>query len=489
MYFNDLSCNPQNTFRKMESLQILKMIPIEWMALISVSHKKLAVDGEINYNQINSQAIIARLTSDKEKLFLTETASLWDCQIDNGNCSTMIIPIRSQSHYKVFFVCAYPSGSYSHAHLATMDLVMTLLYENILLRNQNFQGENYLANILDSSESVIISTDPNGQVTTANRIAQKLLGTKSIVGKPLSSLLPNETGHNLYEMITQVAFSNKNIRYNNILLKTRSGRNRVMNISINPLYDSKKNIVGVLFIATDVTKRRIMERQIEQLNQFAVLGEIAAGVAHDIRNPLMSIRGCSKILIRELSHQPHYLEFLEPIIQETNRINEVIEQMIAYGRIAEETNYSLININEVLSEAINVAHFHKNSKTISLQKDLADNIPLMRGKNVELKQAFINILINSLQAINGDGIISVRSLYDENKKEIQVSITDNGVGIEQAEMKNIFRPFYSTKHPTGGLGLSIVNRVIKEHQGKIVINSKVAVGTIFEVLFPCRQEV
>ena len=263
------------------------------------------------------------------------------------------------------------------------------------------------------------------------------------------------------------------------------GRRKIFSVAISPLNNSKNEVVGVVIIATDITTKKIMERQFEQIKQFAALGEVAAGVAHDIKNPLMSIRGCSRILQKELFDQPRHMKFLEPIIQEVDRINEVVEQMMSYGNIIEKNGYALIDINEVLEKCINVIHFHKGCKYITIQREFADELPLVKGNNVQLQQAFINILINAVQAIEAEGLIKIESHYEREKKHLHIVITDNGKGIKTNELKRIFMPFYTTKEQGSGLGLAIVKRVIKEHKGSTVIKSKPNMGTRVDVLLPC----
>jgi signal transduction histidine kinase len=244
-------------------------------------------------------------------------------------------------------------------------------------------------------------------------------------------------------------------------------------------------VVGIVIVATDITTRKILEQQLDQLKHFASLGEITAGVAHEIKNPLMSIRGCSRLLQKELVDNPEYSKLVEPIIHEVDRINAVVEQMISYGHITKQTNYALIDVNEVLEKSITVVHFHQGSKYITIRKELAAGLPFARGHNVQLQLAFINILINAVQAIEQEGIIHIKTNYDKDRKCIRISIADNGQGIAVKDLRKVFRPFYTTKQSGKGLGLSIVNRVIKDHRGKITITSKLHQGTDTEVYLPC----
>lgn len=485
IFFSDLSCSPPNSFQKIESLGILNFVPMDWMALISITQKKVSVDGEKNYKNLNSNKIIELIKSKTEELFKTDSSHLFNFRQENDRVSMMLIPIRSNSHYKVFFVCISDSETYHENTLQSFGIIIKLLYENILINNVKFQEDNYLANILNSTDSVVISTDLEGVITTANSAALKFYRTKQMIGKNISDFFQNKDNKSK-AVIAQVASSNKCVRFKELLLTTHRGRQHVVNFSVSPLHNSKNYVVGVVIIGSDITAKRVLERQLEQLKQFALLGEVAAGVAHDIKNPLMSIRGCSKILQKTLHERLDCQEYLEPIIQQVDRINEVVEQLLAYGRIAEESNYTIVDINEILEKSINVIHFHRNLKHIVVEKQLAEELPFVQGHNVQLQQAFINILINAVQAIKQEGTITINSRYIESEKSILISISDNGEGIKAKDIKIIFRPFYTTKQPSRGLGLSIVDRVIKAHRGKIVIHSKFNIGTTFDVLLPCE---
>jgi len=488
MYFPDLSCNPSHTFRKIAALQISNIVPIDWMSLITITPKKIVIDGEMHYTDVDSQQVIDLLKKDTEQLLLPNTGRLYSLQQSRKNLSVMIVPIRSQDFFRVYFACATFTKEYDTNNLFIMNMIMGIMYENVLLSNAKFQEENYLANILNSTESVVISLNLQGEITTANTAALKLFQEKMVMGKHISELFEPHISDAICASVTQVGFSNSIVHFKDTLATTKSGNSHVLNIAFSPLHDSKKRVVGVVMIASDITDKRVLEKQIEQLKQFAMLGEVAAGVAHDIKNPLMSIRGCSKILRKQLSEQSDCLEFIDPIIQEVDRINEVVEQMVSYGRITEENTYTLVDINEVLEKSINVMRFHRDSKQIVIKKDLSRNIPFVRGHNVQLQQAFINILINAVQAIADEGTIKIKSEYVTGKKSIRVSITDTGKGIESKDLDNIFRPFFTTKQPTRGLGLSIVERVIQDHNGKIAITSLVNKGTTFNVILPCQSK-
>ncbi len=224
------------------------------------------------------------------------------------------------------------------------------------------------------------------------------------------------------------------------------------------------------------------------MRQFVLLGELAAGVAHDIKNPLMSIRGCARLLEKNMIGHSYEMEFLRPIITEADRINEVIEQMLSYVYLTKEDSYDLVDLNAILDKCLNVIRFHKKTKQVILEKKLDPEIPFISGNNVELQQAFVNILINAMQAIEEEGRVVVETRYQKETDEIKITIADTGAGISPENMGRVFRPFFTTKKDGNGIGLSIVERVIKKHGGKIQLSSSPDVGTEFMLYLPCTKE-
>lgn len=477
VYYTDASCKPDQTLKRLDELGLFNIIPMECMGLLTVSLSRIAIVAAINYKTLKVQEIVNLI--DIKELFIQtapKVLSLKDLNI-------MSIPVRDAQHFRVFFICAN-CDRYDNVPIETMNVIMKLLCENAYLKNEVIHEENYLENVLDSSDSIVISTNLIGEIATANRMAFKFFRKKDIIGKNVSTVLR----YDISDAITRVISTNKSINLRDTIITCNRGRKYIINITLSPLQNSKKKVVGVVILATDVTAKKILESQIEQLKQFAALGEVAAEVAHDIKNPLMSIRGCSRILQKELSSQPNCNKFLEPIIQEVDRINDVVDQMISYGYVMQETVYTLVSINEILEKSLNIIRFHTGSRNITIKKEFHIELPLLRGNNVKLQQAFINILMNAVQAIKNDGVITIQSYFTEDRNGICVLISDDGIGIEPKAIKKVFRPFYTTKQPTRGLGLSIVDKVIKEHKGKISIHSVLHKGTTINVFLPCSKD-
>ncbi|GAA0182801.1 hypothetical protein SH2C18_51090 [Clostridium sediminicola] len=483
MYYSDVSCNVENTLTKIEGLKIRSFLAVDWMGIVTISNRnKIMIDGGRDFKNIGSARIIQLLTQiDKDMIELQEGQEYEISQNEN----LLVSPIRVQDNYKVFYVCCSLEKKYNEKHVTILDFIMKVLYENVLLNDEKIEERNYLCNIFNSTESSIISMNLEGIITMANRTSLEVLGwiPEEVIGKKYGELISEEERKSIQKALEYVVENNKTYYINEAI-----HGNKFLKLSISPLEDSKNNIVGIVFITSDNTKLKIYEWELEQLKQFAILGEVATGVAHDIRNPLMSIRGCASILKKFLFKQPKYMEFLEPIIGEVDRINEVVEQMLSYAIMTKESSNTLLNINEVLDKCIKVVRLHKESKYINIEKKLSKELPLITGNNIQLQQGFINILINAIQAIQNEGNISINSYYLKEKEQILVTIIDDGIGISSKKIEKILTPFYSTKEKGIGFGLSIAKRAIDKHGGEIKVNSELDEGTTFEVYLPIREE-
>ncbi|PAB61183.1 two-component system sensor histidine kinase NtrB [Anaeromicrobium sediminis] len=491
MYYSDVSCNVENSLNKLDGLGMKKFLSVDWMGIVTITNtNKIIIDGGRDYNNIGVSRIIKCLTEISKDMILLEEGKIYEILQNESNTNIMVSPIRVQDDYEVFYICCSIREKYTSKDLSILEFITEVTYENVLLNNEIIQERNYLQNIFNSTEASIISMGLDGVITTANRASLDVYGwiPEDIIGRKYYELLTQEESHNMDKSIEYVVKHNKTYYVKEVIFSNDTGEEKIVNLAISPLNDSKNHVVGVVVISRDITRLKIYERELEQAKQFAVLGELATGVAHDIRNPLMSIKGCANILKRSLLEQPKHMEFIEPIIGEVDRINDVVEQMLSYAMMTKENRSILLSINEVLEKCFKVIGLHRKSKHIYIEKNLSQDLPLIKGNNVQLQQAFINILMNGIEAIESEGIIKINSDYIKKEEKIGVSISDNGVGICPEEIEKIFTPFYSTKKKGIGFGLCIAKRAIERLHGDIKIKSKLDEGTTFEIYLPVRRE-
>lgn len=487
MIYSDVSCIVENTLKKFVDLRIDKMLRIDFFALVTMTeYRRILIDGEINYSNVNQDIVIKLLQEKSGDLYKLEDGTTYKFFENDKNMDMVVVPVRAQDNYRVFCICCAVDESYTERDLAIMEFLTKVTYENVLLDNEVIKERNYFENIFNSTDVAILCFDLEGIITAANKSTFDVFGfaPNDLIGQNYYILVTEEEKKDVADRILSVVEHNKICNDKNRIFKKYIYGEKYVDLTYCPLNDNKNQVEGIMLIARDITKLKIYERQLEELKQFAVLGQLATGVAHNIRNPLMSIRGCAKILEKKFSQQPKYNEFIEPIIDEVDRLDEKIKQMLSYSFITQEELYSLLDINEILEKCFNVVSFHQESKYINIEKKFSKNLPLIRGNNVQLQQAFLNILFNAVQAIEVEGTITIESYKLEKENKVIVTICDNGKGISSDKIDQIFTPFYTTKGEGTGLGLSIVKRVIEKNGGEILVNSKLDEGTEFKVYLP-----
>jgi signal transduction histidine kinase len=247
---------------------------------------------------------------------------------------------------------------------------------------------------------------------------------------------------------------------------------------------------------TVVENSKLFDRMKER-DRLAALGEMAAGLAHEIRNPLGAIKGAAQFL------DPKHLtgedaEFLGVIIEEVNRLNGVVTQFLDYSRPLKQS-YAPMDLNDVLQRTVKLLQGEADSSKLEIKVDLASDLPKVFGDAEQLKQVFINLAQNAIQAMPAGGSLTIRTMRDpessfrlssplRTQELVEVRFADTGKGIPSQELRHIFVPFYTTKEKGTGLGLAISQRIIKSHSGSISVRSTVGEGTEFIIRLPAVPE-
>lgn len=228
---------------------------------------------------------------------------------------------------------------------------------------------------------------------------------------------------------------------------------------------------------------RNTQKELVQKEKLAALGEMAATVAHEIRNPLTSVRGFAQRISRKYADEGdgRLTEYTGIIIEEVDRLNKFIKDVLDFARRA-KPDFHKISVNRLLSDIINLMRDELTAQSIVVVPDFDMNLPQIYADETLLRQAFINILQNSRQAMGKGGILMIRTQTFE--QEVRVRIADDGHGIPRELLQKVWTPFYTTKTQGTGLGLSLVMRIIDDHHGQLFIRSRVNQGTVIDIRFP-----
>ena len=307
--------------------------------------------------------------------------------------------------------------------------------------------------------------------------------SKALIGrKRLTALLrdEDEAPRILSEMKT-VGF----VRDRECTLKTRDGQSVDVLLSMTARRHPDGRIVEYEGIAKDITHRKQMLRQLLRADRLASLGQLSAGVAHEINNPLGLILGYTQLLIRNASARSERIEDLKTIEKQTRNCKKIVEDLLNFARRTGAAK-ARVNLQESMDAVIGVIRKQLELDNIDIQTHYDQNLSDLVGDAEKLKQVFMNLLINARQAIHKNGRIQVTIRHDVSGNQVLVCVADDGPGIPEANQEKIFDPFFTTK-PTGqgtGLGLSVSYGIIEDHGGEIEVASGRQGGTEFRIRLP-----
>ncbi len=349
-------------------------------------------------------------------------------------------------------------------------------------------NQQYLKNILHSSDQAIMMVDQNEKFITWNKGAEKIFGytEDEVLGKPSSLLFPD--GEKYVKELERIKEDAKKIGYTSIIESERRRKNGeiiTVRLSVSQLHSSNGEYKGRSIIFKDYTEFKRLQAQIDQSEKLAVIGQLAAGVAHEIGNPLTSISSLVQILQRR-SQDQFISEQLVNIKENIDRITKIVRELVDFSR-PPSYETAVQDVTDVLKTALGIVKYDKRIRKVNFETDLKNALPSVRVASDQLLQVFINILINALDAIEGNGTIILKSDYDN--KNVYIEINDDGCGMDEATLAQIFDPFFTTKEvgKGTGLGLSVSYGIIKRFNGEIKVKSKLKEGSMFTITLPIEN--
>lgn len=230
--------------------------------------------------------------------------------------------------------------------------------------------------------------------------------------------------------------------------------------------------------------QRLYRTQISRAEHLATMGELAAGLAHEIRNPLAGIAGVMEIVRRDLPQTSPAVEVVKDVQREILRVNRIVTDLLEIAR-PKHPDYLLADLNATAEHAVIFAREQTLAKPVHVELVKDATMPPVAHDSGQVHQVLLNLLLNAIQAVDGPGEVRVELSHDE--EFARVSVRDNGPGIAPEHLRNIFRPFYTTKGKGTGLGLSLAERIVEDHGGQIGVSSAVGHGSRFLVVLPMRR--
>lgn len=355
--------------------------------------------------------------------------------------------------------------------------------ENVGLRSRILESEAYLARILDHMDEGIITTDAAGRMLAANQVARELcrLPSGSLLGQPLTGIHAGGDGlHSLADAVARVLEAGS--YEGRFLLRPESGTSfpAYFRGSIHRLEGGELETILVL---RDLTAQEELELRVEESERLAALGQIAAGMAHEIRNPLMAVGGLVRRLERHLPDDNPGQGYLPSIRENVRRMEGMVREIDEYLQYvrASRDQFAELDLEDVLNAALARLQADANLSSFLLETGPVALVKI-RGDWNSLTEMFFQILRNAAEAMPQGGILSIRAFQEAEKAVVQVA--DNGRGISPEHFSSIYHPFFTTKMTGAGMGLTKVYMIAQRHQALIEVDSRPQQGTTFTVRLP-----
>lgn len=332
------------------------------------------------------------------------------------------------------------------------------------------RAKKFTGAVIDAMPAGFITTNVEGDVLSFNNAAVEIFETQEKIEK-FTEKLKNETNFqaNLHEKTKELEIT---------INQPKSKKHLDINISyINAGADEKP---GFLILIKDETEKNALKKEIALNERLATVGKLAAGVAHEIRNPLSSIKGFSTCIKETPENFSQSIQISNLIINEVERLDKVVGQLLDFARPVNLIREK-VEISSLLNETIRLIEREAEEKNISIKKFFEDGITVNIDRD-KIKQVFLNILYNSLEALTGSGEINIELKNEEGRPLIK--FTDTGPGIPEEAMPHIFDPYFTTKSTGTGIGLAISRNIIQAHNGKIYAESSNNSSTTFYIEFP-----
>jgi len=423
--------------------------------------------------------IASAITLNKKAGFITATI----CSIFYGTMIDLqfyrIIPIAYDisvqekdflynifSHIASLYLTAYLTG-YMSSRLEKTSL-------RLAERDSDLRDLAYFnRELIEGLPSGLFTTDLSGSILIFNRAAE------NIIGIPRS----HAVGKNIAEIFPFIRLPMETRRTEGDI--TMNGELRTIGLTLSVFTDSSEHRTGYICIFQDITELKNLEAELKHKETLAAIGELSANMAHEIRNPLASLKGSIEMLKEGTLTRDHGEKLMNIALSEMDRLNKIITDFLTYSR-PKDPEFLRFDLHAMLDETIElIKGSTMNTDSITIKKDFAGENEIVADPQ-KLRQVFLNLGLNAIESMPGGGevTISARNLKDA----VLISVKDSGTGIPRENQKDIFFPFFTTKDKGTGLGLSIAYRIIEEHNGTITVKSVPEQGTTFDIVLPVTPE-
>src|SRR5580765_2539553 len=353
-------------------------------------------------------------------------------------------------------------------------------------------SDRFFRRLIFNLRTGVLAITRDGRVAAMNDIAYRVLGLTpdgDDVGRPFGEVL---SGCPEVARILQSAFESADLPNRAEMRLRKTGRG--IGYTVSHIHDDAGDIVGATLFFKDLTRVEQIEERERLRDRLATLGEMAAAIAHEVKNPLASIEVMAGVLKRQMTDREEALETLNDIIKEAKMANAIVVEVLEFVRPI-QLQVERADVNEVLKDSITLAEGKMRRGAVSINTIIEPDVPELLADPHQLRQLFSNLLANAFEALGGEGHVDIRATLLPGEEEpavsgdplppqVVVEVRDNGPGIGPDDLERIFSPFFTTKPQGTGLGLAIVRNVVDAHDGHIDATSAPGRGATFRVTLP-----
>lgn len=342
------------------------------------------------------------------------------------------------------------------------------------------ETKDYLENLFETANDVIYTLNPDGVITYVNKKVEEWGYKKGeLIGKPFLTIFSTEHKGGRFKKTVHEGIK----QTYSVEVVSKSGETRYAILSISPIRGSEGKIVEVLGIAKDITEQKRFEQQITHTEKMSAIGQLAAGIAHEINNPLGGILNCLYNLRKNKFSPEREEEYYKSMEDGIHRVKKIVSQLLDFSQ-QHEPEFASVDINNLIEEVLFLLNYAFSKNGIKVGKMFDSKLPMLMLDKHKMQQVFTNILLNAVQAIEGKGQITVKTKLENGW--CYVDIADTGNGIPPNILPRIFDPFVTTKDvgKGTGLGLSVSKGIVEMHDGKINVKSEIGKGSVFTIKLP-----
>lgn len=367
-----------------------------------------------------------------------------------------------------------------------------LAIENARLHEKTQRLTDYTDNVLQSIGDGILSTDSRGHIARWNRAAAAILeqptgffrNTTLVQVVQQMGITPAERAH-LLETMQRLPESGERMLMQELILRPKNGAPRSLILKLFRLGEHGRERSGIVMMLEDVTQHVRMQAEMERMRRLADIGQLAAKMAHEVRNALSPIKGAAQIIRLELETQGVSTEWPDIIVAEVDGLSRLTSAMLDFARPI-PLDPRPLNIAEFLTAAVQKLSAFLTEHRVEVTPQMAPDLPEIEADPVQLGQVVRNVVMNAAQSMPEGGELVLGAEYDAPTDMVTLTFRDTGVGIEEEERERIFRPFVTTKPKGSGLGLPIVQKIVAGHGGRVEVESRSGIGTCFRISLPVR---